>query len=557
MTIARKSKVLSFLLMLIVYAFAMTLYYKQTHYIIIEDAKKSIQDSLLTQKAFTKLVSETQRPEINRLKKDGFIPEHYFSPSLLSSSFLTTKLNNYINIEREKVGFKPMYFKYATINPINKKNLANTHEAELFEKFKNKEISQCLEIIDKNNDTYLYYVIAGQEIDKSCLACHGKPENAPKSLIEQYGDKNGFGYKVGELSSIISIKVSLGDIYIENDKHFLIIAILIFILFTALFLVSEMMKSKLENKEKELFQAHSMQIEENKKLKTLKTSLENLYDHVISSQFDMHGNIVSVSDALCRVSGYEREELLGQNFCYFKHEDMSEKTFLDVWKNLKDGKEWNGEVKNKKKNGEVFWVDATVSALKDENQIIYAYESVMRIITEKKALQADLNIDYLTSLLNRRSFESNFYNEKRRAKRDKKYFALVMFDIDFFKRYNDFYGHQKGDKALIEVAHTLKDSFRRPSDKIFRLGGEEFAVIISDDNIYKIVNLVKATCRKLQDKHILHIKSDVNPFLSMSAGVVTIWFDSEYSLNEMYELSDKALYEAKNSGRNRVVHVEL
>jgi len=553
----QKSKFISFFFMLIVYFATMGFYYYQTHEIIIKDTQKSIRDVLLSQKAFANIVSKIQKPEIEKLRELGIIDKNYYSTELLSSAYLTKRLNDFANTERKKLGLNTLEFKYASLNPTNTKNLANNYEKEIFHKFTTKNIKEFKQTLNENGKQYLYYAIAGKRMEKSCLQCHDTPSKAPKDLVKIYGNKNGFGYKVGDLSSIISIKVPLNNIYKENDEKFTLIAIFIFILFSSLFFIAESIKNNLKNKEKALSRAKKDNLKEVKKTMELENSLENLYEHVLSSQFDTHGNVTEVSDALSKVSEYSKEELIGKSFCTFKHPDTSEQLFVNIWEALKDGKSWMGEVKNISKSGNMFWCETTITPMKDDNNITYSYESIMRVITEKKALQKDINLDYLTQLLNRRSFEEHFTKERDRAKRDKKYIALMMLDIDYFKKYNDFYGHQQGDEALKIVAKTLKENFARSCDIVFRLGGEEFAIITSDSSVENIISSAYNECEKLKQAHIIHIQSDISPFLSVSIGVAIVSYNSEVSLSEMYELSDKKLYEAKENGRNTVRYIEL
>ncbi len=553
----RKSRFVTFSFMLIVYFITMSLYYQQTHHIIINETEKNIEDTLLSQRALANLVSKVQKPEIYKLKIDGVLDRDYFSPALLSSSFITTKLNEYANVERKKLGRDPLHFKYASPNPTNPKNMADLFELNIYQKFQSTSIRTYKEVIVQDNEEYLYYAIAGQIMEKRCLRCHGDPAKAPGALVDAYGTENGFGYKTGELSSIISVKVPLEGIYKKNDEQFFKIAMIILCAFILLYIIAELFNTRMEKKERAFQEAKLQQEADKIRTQALENSLEHLYEHVISSQFDMKGKLINVSDALCRLSGYNKEELIGQNFCYFRHPDTPDSIFQSIWKTLIKGGKWTGEVKNISKTGEVFWVETVISPMKNEHNITYAFEAVMRVITEKKALLEDINIDPLTSLLNRRSFEKHYLKEKNRAKRDRKYFALLMIDIDHFKEYNDLYGHVKGDEALQKVSRNLQRSFRRSSDLIFRLGGEEFAVLTSEKEIERVIESAENACDKLSQECITHEKNDELKCMTISIGVAIIPQDSNLSLEEVYQKSDEALYRAKQNGRNRVEVVEL
>lgn len=160
------------------------------------------------------------------------------------------------------------------------------------------------------------------------------------------------------------------------------------------------------------------------------------------------------------------------------------------------------------------------------------------------------NTDELTKIGNRRSFNSVFITEWQRAIRNKKSIALMIIDIDFFKLYNDTYGHIEGDKCLTTVAQTLRSCMKRPADSIWRYGGEEFAIILPDtDNAYNLAEI----CRKaIENLQIPHSSSAVSKVVTISIGVCICSPDQETNSISFIINVDKALYLAKNSGRNKV-----
>ena len=559
MSYFRKTRLIAFLFMLVVYLMIMGLYYKQTHAIIIQETEKNIENILLSNRALSNLVADIQKDEILKLQNEGVLDKEYFSAALLSSSYVTTRVNEYANTERKKMGYEPITFKYASANPTNPNNQADVHDLMVFQKFLDNEITTYKEVIEDDGQKYLYYAIAGRTIEEKCLQCHSTPERAPQGLVDYYGDKNGFGYKVGDLSSIIYVTVPLENIYLENDKAFKGIAFGVFVVFILLFVLAERIHTRLKEKEKELQKAYLLREKDHQKATSLKTTLSNLNEHIIRTVFDTYGITIEISDALCKLSGYNRHELLGQEFCMFRHKDMSEIVFQEIWKTLMEGRVWKGELKNMTKDGKVFWLETTITPLRDEENTLYAFEAIMRSITEEKALQEDVNLDHLTKLFNRRNFEAKFDNEKNRAKRDKKFFALIMIDIDYFKDYNDNYGHNQGDKALQAVAASLKNSFRRASDSIFRIGGEEFAVLSSDTSEKALIEAANFACSRLEGEQIEHLYSKANKYLTISIGIAILdpMYDSDISFNEMYDYSDSALYQAKTEGRNRVKPVVI
>lgn len=156
--------------------------------------------------------------------------------------------------------------------------------------------------------------------------------------------------------------------------------------------------------------------------------------------------------------------------------------------------------------------------------------------------------DPLTSLYNRRSLQEIFPKEFYAAQREKKYFAYLLLDLDYFKHYNDTYGHKKGDDVLIEIAALLKQSCRYA----FRIGGDEFAGILVADRLQKIKKRVNNLQRQIYDLKIEHQQNPVAPYVTCSIGTHIVQ-TYEYDFNEIYNNTDKALYKAKAEGRNRVV----
>lgn len=170
-----------------------------------------------------------------------------------------------------------------------------------------------------------------------------------------------------------------------------------------------------------------------------------------------------------------------------------------------------------------------------------------------EAYLSDLAInDGLTGIYNRRYFDEVLTIEWKRTMREKSPLSLVMLDIDYFKKYNDTYGHQAGDKCLVKVAVAIADLLRRPADMVARYGGEEFVVVLPNvdrEDAVKLAEKIRATIEKLKIDHKL---SDINRFVTISLGVASICPEPKSSHEELLRSADKALYNAKNGGRNCV-----
>jgi diguanylate cyclase (GGDEF)-like protein len=157
----------------------------------------------------------------------------------------------------------------------------------------------------------------------------------------------------------------------------------------------------------------------------------------------------------------------------------------------------------------------------------------------------------MTNLYNKHYFEEALKEKLKIQRREKRVLALLVIDIDYFKQYNDLYGHIRGDEALKSVAKVLKASLNA-DDMAFRIGGEEFAIICTDSSKKKILTFTNRVQHNIQNLKIVHEKSAVSPYLSVSIG---IHFTSTHLIEngrKVFEYADKALYAAKRNGRNRI-----
>ena len=163
------------------------------------------------------------------------------------------------------------------------------------------------------------------------------------------------------------------------------------------------------------------------------------------------------------------------------------------------------------------------------------------------------NSDALTSLGNRRHFDSMLDQEWMRAMRSGTPISLILFDVDYFKLYNDYYGHQAGDECLKLVAEGIGGYARRPGDTSARYGGEEFVLLLSGTELTDAAAIAEACRACVESLKIPHGNSKVSDVVTVSAGVATMTPDGDTSRRALVEAADKALYRAKAEGRNRVV----
>ncbi|RCJ33850.1 diguanylate cyclase response regulator [Nostoc punctiforme NIES-2108] len=168
-------------------------------------------------------------------------------------------------------------------------------------------------------------------------------------------------------------------------------------------------------------------------------------------------------------------------------------------------------------------------------------------------LQRLVTIDGLTQIANRRRFEEYFSQEWQLLKREQRPLSLILCDVDFFKLYNDTYGHRVGDRCLQKIAQAIKDMIKRPGDLVARYGGEEFAVILPNTDTKGATHVADEICHAVRGLAIPHQNSQVSPYVTISVGFTTEIPQPDSDLEEMIATADRALYKAKAAGRDRFV----
>jgi diguanylate cyclase (GGDEF)-like protein/PAS domain S-box-containing protein len=218
----------------------------------------------------------------------------------------------------------------------------------------------------------------------------------------------------------------------------------------------------------------------------------------------------------------------------------------------------------KKKDGTYLWMEANISLYCDRvTGDPIGYVNVVRNVAERKAaeerlqdaylaLEALASVDPLTGAANRRQLDESLEHDWRRAIRTASPISLLLFDVDHFKLYNDLYGHLRGDTCLRQIAETARQIFRRSGDTVARFGGEEFAIILPDTDRTGAFDLAQRLRQAVEDLRIEHAGSQ-HTMVTVSVGCATIVPEPGAEANTLIEAADRALYEAKRTGRNRVI----
>ena len=268
----------------------------------------------------------------------------------------------------------------------------------------------------------------------------------------------------------------------------------------------------------------------------------NKYVLILST--DLNGIITDVNEAYCKFTGYSKEELIGQKHNIMRHPDIHDEFFEDMWSTILDNKIWCGEIKNLKKDGDIIWFNMYIEPIIKDN-IKVGYRSISENITNKKRIEELSITDKLTGLYNRMKIDEIMLKKVEEFKRYNTHFSIILLDIDNFKKVNDTYGHDVGDYVLKLIATTIKKNIRL-TDSLGRWGGEEF-LIICDNTSLEEVEVVAENIRKIIEK----LNFEKVEKCTISLGVSQ--FKNGDTINSIFKRVDDALYEAKNSGKNRVV----
>lgn len=268
---------------------------------------------------------------------------------------------------------------------------------------------------------------------------------------------------------------------------------------------------------------------------------------------DAQSNILRVNHAFTQVSGYTADEVIGKTPGMLKSGRHGADFYAAMWATIGTAGAWHGEIWNRRKNGEVYPEQITITAVKDGFGRVTHYVAVRRDITERKQLEKEVAqlafFDTLTQLPNRRLFNDRLNQSLTRAQREQSSLALMFIDLDKFKPINDSYGHETGDWVLQTVARRIESGLRA-SDTAARVGGDEFLVLLPDLQSNDDAIAVAEKIRLALDQPFV-MPSGVTLLASASIGIA-IYPDQAQTQEDLLRLGDRAMYEAKNAGGNLV-----
>ena len=267
--------------------------------------------------------------------------------------------------------------------------------------------------------------------------------------------------------------------------------------------------------------------------------------HVMVSTTNKEGIIQDISSYFTQLTGYSRDDAIGNSHKILKHPDTPPEKHKQMWDTILSGNVWSGEILDRHKNGHDFWIKKIITPNLDTNGKIVSFTAIAHDITDKKIIEKMSTTDTLTGLFNRRRLEVISSEEISRFNRYGSNFSVILFDIDFFKLVNDTYGHQTGDDALVQIAKTLKYNARK-TDFVSRWGGEEFLIIASETDIDNAFGFAEKIRMRIEDFAFPSVGK-----ITVSCGVAQ--YKAEETFSNLMSRVDNALYEAKDTGRNRVI----
>jgi diguanylate cyclase (GGDEF)-like protein/PAS domain S-box-containing protein len=267
---------------------------------------------------------------------------------------------------------------------------------------------------------------------------------------------------------------------------------------------------------------------------------------------DANSNILKINHSFTRITGYTSEESLGRKMTLLKSGIHDAEFYRGMWDSIQSTGSWQGEIWNRRKNGDIYPEWLTITAVKDAGGVITHYVGTMIDITARKAIEDRVHhlahYDVLTDLPNRALLSDRLHQTLAQAKRDKSKLALIFLDLDYFKPVNDELGHEIGDLLLKQVALRLQHCIKRETDTLSRVGGDEFVIILSHIESDQDAAL-------MADKIILSL---MRPFeieenvinISCSVGI-GVYPTHGKDATSLMRVADNAMYQAKRAGRGR------
>ncbi|MDP2833527.1 MAG: EAL domain-containing protein [Pseudomonadota bacterium] len=412
-----------------------------------------------------------------------------------------------------------------------------------------------------------------------CLKCHGNPEDAPATIRQNY--KLAYGYKVGDLRGILSAKLPaaeteariLGLWWQEQAIHLAVVALALVLAGGLMHLLVVRRLSVLRNGARRLAAgdytwraaeegsdetaelAHSL----NEMTRAIQHSQANMrlaasvFEHAREGIMitDTAGNIVDTNPAFSQITGYAREEVLGKTPRVLGSDRHDPAFYSDMWRAIREQGYWIGEIWSRRKNGEEYPEHLSIASLRDPAGSISHYLGVFSDISlakqQEQQLQHLAQHDALTGIPNRVLLADRMRQAIAQASRSGDLLAVGYLDLDGFKPINDTYGHEAGDRLLVEMARRISEALRS-GDTVARLGGDEFVFLLQG---LKDLAECEITLNRLL--HAINQPVPLNgQMVNLSASIgVSLYPSDDEDPDTLLRHADQAMYAAKQAGRGR------
>lgn len=339
------------------------------------EAEKEISSFLLNHRAIHQFVEQVQLPEIYQLKDSGKLYNDFFTPKLLSFTYIGDHIKDVLNKKRLQTGLEEIQLRLASKNPRNAANSASTKELALLEKFNTTELAEYKEIIKGKNSNILYYAIPMQPNKKSCLRCHGDPADAPQEMIDKYGDQAGFHEKAGDIRGLISVRMSMDKLFENANKSAMTISslslgLLVAVLCLVLFFQQKVDMERIIADEKSFY---------------LNSILQSSTDTAIVA-VNANFNVMYFNAEAERIFGFPAAEAIGKNVREF-HSKISPKAVKGLNKAIDEVK--LGNVHHFTLSFRQRSLDARISAIMDPTGVCSGFLLMAHDISETLAAEKE------------------------------------------------------------------------------------------------------------------------------------------------------------------------
>ena len=297
----------------------------------------------------------------------------------------------------------------------------------------------------------------------------------------------------------------------------------------------------------------SIDITERNQAETKLKLAASVFNHALEGIMiiDAKGTIIEVNNTFTQITGYSREDAIGQSFRVLRSKRQQKKLYGAMWKELLEKGHWSGELWNQHKNGNDYIKAITISQVPDSSGITKSFVALFSDITLIKTHQQQLehiaHYDPLTNLPNRTLLNDRLAQAMMLSKRLNKSLAVAYIDLDGFKAVNDQHGHDMGDKLLVAITHRMKASIRE-GDTLTRVGGDEFVVVLV--NLEQPIDCIPMLARLLETTSNPLIIGDIKLQVSASIGVTTYPRDGG-DADQLIRHADQAMYKAKQAGKKQ------